>query len=197
MFSEGANKSRGWKGNLQYMKPGEGYMLYRQGKEPATFTYPYHEANATFFEGTGGSTKRAPMAENYADNMVMTAAAEGIELQQGDKLIAIADGAIVGETELMSLDAKELFFLTIAGEKETPVSFAIERAGDIIASTNDVLTYQKNGVSGTPELPTKINFVHSEILPQNGWYTLQGFKLDKRPTQRGVYIMNGKKIIIK
>ena len=198
MFSEGANNSRGWKGNLQYMKPGEGYMLYRQGKEPATFTYPYHEANATFFEGTG-TAKRAPMAESYADNMVMTAAAEGIDVQQGDKLIAFADGAIVGETELMSLDSKELFFLTIAGEKATPVSFAIERAGDIIASTNEVLTYQKNGVSGTPDLPTKISFVHqpSDIGHLIGWYTLQGFKLDKRPTQRGVYIMNGKKIIVK
>ena len=87
--------------------------------------------------------------------------------------------------------------MTIAGEKTTPVSFAIERAGDIIASTNDVLNFQKNGISGTPELPTAISFVQREILSQNGWYTLQGFKLDKRPTQRGVYIMNGKKIIIK
>ena len=195
MFSEGANNSRGWKGNLQYMKPGEGYMLYRQGKEPATFTYPYHEANATFFEGTI-TAKRAPMAESYADNMVMTATAEGVELQQGDKLIAFADGGIVGETELLTLDSKEMFFLTIAGEKATPVSFAIEREGDIIASTNDVLTYQKNGVSGTLEIPTKINFADSETLLQ-GWYTLQGLKLNKRPTKRGVYIMNGKKVIIK
>ena len=196
MFSEGANKSRGWKGNLQYMKPGEGYMLYRQGKETVTFTYPFYEAKATFFD-EASSTNRAPMAENYADNMVMTAAAEGIELEPGDRLIAIADGAIVGETELQTLDSKNLFFMTIAGEKTTPVSFAIERAGDIIASTNDVLNFQKNGISGTPELPTAISFVQREILPQNGWYTLQGFKLDKRPTQRGVYIMNGKKIIIK
>ncbi len=196
MFSEGANKSRGWKGNLQYMKPGEGYMLYRQGKETVTFTYPFYEAKATFFD-EASSTNRAPMAENYADNMVMTAAAEGIELEPGDRLIAIADGAIVGETELLTLDSKNLFFMTIAGEKTTPVSFAIERAGDIIASTNDVLNFHKNGISGTPELPTAISFVQREILPQNGWYTLQGFKLDKRPTQRGVYIMNGKKIIIK
>ena len=171
-------------------------MLYRQGKEPATFTYPYHEANATFFEGTG-TAKRAPMAEGYADNMVMTATAEGVELQQGDILIAFADGGIVGETELSTLDAKEMFFLTIAGEKATPVSFAIEREGDIIASTNDVLTYQKNGVSGTPDLPTKISFVRSGILPQYGWYTLQGLKLNKRPTKPGVYILNGKKVIIK
>jgi hypothetical protein len=29
------------------------------------------------------------------------------------------------------------------------------------------------------------------------WYTLDGRKLDKRPTQKGIYIFNGKKGVIK
>ena len=29
------------------------------------------------------------------------------------------------------------------------------------------------------------------------WYTLDGRKFDKQPTQKGLYIVNGKKVIIK
>ncbi len=31
----------------------------------------------------------------------------------------------------------------------------------------------------------------------SNWYTLQGFKIDRRPTQTGVYIHHGKKVVIK
>ena len=31
----------------------------------------------------------------------------------------------------------------------------------------------------------------------NAWYTLDGRRLDGQPTQRGIYINNGKKVVIK
>ena len=31
----------------------------------------------------------------------------------------------------------------------------------------------------------------------NSWYTLDGRKLDKQPTQKGIYVVNGKKVVIK
>ena len=31
----------------------------------------------------------------------------------------------------------------------------------------------------------------------DGWYTLDGVRLDSKPTQKGVYINNGKKVAIK
>ena len=36
-----------------------------------------------------------------------------------------------------------------------------------------------------------------ELVPAQGWYTLNGVKLQGVPTQKGVYINNGKKIVIK
>jgi hypothetical protein len=30
----------------------------------------------------------------------------------------------------------------------------------------------------------------------DGWYNIQGIKLNRRPTQSGVYIHNGKKVTI-
>ena len=196
MFTTGANGDREWKGNLKYMKPGEGYMLSRKRRNTVRYCYPFFEPNASYFEV---SSNRAPAMEDNADNMTLTAVAEGIELQEGDKLIAYSSAEIRGESVASDEDAAKspVFYMTIAGNKKAPLSFAIERDGDIVATTGDVLTYETNAVSGTPEMPTKISFVRIDQLPQHGWYTVQGIKLDKRPTQSGVYIHNGKKTIVK
>ena len=34
-------------------------------------------------------------------------------------------------------------------------------------------------------------------MPQHGWYTVEGYKLDGKPARKGVYIYNGKKQVIK
>lgn len=49
--------------------------------------------------------------------------------------------------------------------------------------------------------PTGIRSITSDSLPQpllnEGYYTLDGRKLSSKPTQRGIYIVNGKKVVIK
>lgn len=46
---------------------------------------------------------------------------------------------------------------------------------------------------------TAINLINSGAQNnENGmWYTLQGLRLDKKPTTKGIYIHNGKKVVIK
>jgi hypothetical protein len=176
------------------MKPGEGYMLYRQRAGEASFVYPYFEPNATFFEEAGRR------ASAYSNTMSLTAVAEGIEVQEGDRLVAYAGGETVGESVVSGLTAdipQPLFFLSIAGDRKAPLSFAIERDGDIIATTGDVMTYEVNAVSGSYAVPTSIRFARVEQSAQQGWYTMQGIKLDRKPTQSGVYIHNGRKQMIK
>jgi hypothetical protein len=36
-----------------------------------------------------------------------------------------------------------------------------------------------------------------EMIPAQGWYTVNGVKLETAPTEKGIYINNGKKIVIK
>ena len=36
-----------------------------------------------------------------------------------------------------------------------------------------------------------------KLIPAEGWYTLNGMKLNSVPTEKGVYIQNGKKVVIK
>ena len=34
-------------------------------------------------------------------------------------------------------------------------------------------------------------------VPAQGWYTVNGMKLEGVPTEKGIYINNGKKVVIK
>ncbi len=204
-FTEGANGKMGWKGNLKYLKPGQGYMLYRTQKETTQFKYPFYEPSATFFESAVGTVPAyAPLrAQAHANTMSLTAVAEGVELQEGDKLLALMGAEVCGEALITEREDAEdegdaqLIYMSISGEVNAPISFAIEREGDIIATTGEVMTYEVNAISGTVKQPTSINFVAADSLPQEGWTTLQGIKLPGRPATKGIYIYNGKKQFIK
>ena len=200
MFTADGKGGGEWLGTLKYMKPGEGYMLHRQGTTEAQFCYPYYEPGTTFIEN---SVNAAPqLGSNFSTTMSVVAEAVGIEMEDGDRLLAFAGGELVGDTQLQSLPVREgheggLFFLSIEGDIEGPLSFAIERGDEIIATTGEVMRYEADGISGSPAMPTQISFVSTDQLPKDGWYTLQGIKLQDAPTQSGVYIYNGKKQVIK
>ena len=182
-----------WQGNLKYMVPGEGYMLHRKGQGKTTFIYPFFEPGSTFLD----EMKKAPASGSIDGGkpytMSVTAVATGVELEPGDRLMVYAEGDLRGVSSAYTADS--LFYLSVEGDREEPLSFAIEREGDIIATTGELLKFGKNQVLGTPSIPTRIDFVRRDI-PKAGWYTLDGIKLNSRPTKKGVYIYNGKKRVI-
>ena len=89
-----------------------------------------------------------------------------------------------------------LFYLSIGGENQRGIWFAIEREGEIIASTRELMNFKPNAVVGSPDKPTSISFVRDDHQNEQ-WYTINGMQLPGRPTAKGVYIFNGKKMIIK
>ena len=193
MFTVNMGKGE-WHGNLKYMHPGRGYMLKRMGTDTVKFVYPFYEPGTTFFDNTSAASRASKvMNTDHAHTMSLVAKAFGVELAEGDRLLAFADNELCGTTLLND----SIFFISICGDKPAALSFAIERDGEIIAKTGEVMTYENNAVSGTPLQPTAINFVRSDALPTHGWYTLEGIKLESAPKQRGVYIYNGKKHIIR
>jgi hypothetical protein len=134
------------------------------------------------------------MAE-YARTMSLTAQIAGVDLQEGDRLLALNGAEIVGAATVA--DGSPVCYVSIAGSQSIPLSFVLERDGEIIAAANDVLTYKADAIVGSPAEPTVISFVQADRLPQDGWYSLQGVKLQGKPQQRGVYIHNGKKQVVK
>lgn len=65
----------------------------------------------------------------------------------------------------------------------------------------DVLT--NKGTSGSRVMlsfddeTTGIGYNKRETITNNTWYTLDGRKLDKKPTAKGVYVKEGRKVVIK
>jgi hypothetical protein len=195
-FTKSGNAGR-WRGSLQYMKPGEGYMLLRKGEGTVSFTYPYYDLYSTFREDwtSGSAGKSAPQRRS---TMSVSAVAEGFDVEEGDRLVAYAEGEQVGTAELTTLNEQLSpgFFLSIAGDTQQPIWFAIERNGEIVASTREIMTFRNNDVIGSPDEPTAIDFAQADY-EDGKWYTISGILLQKKPTQKGVYIFNGKKILIK
>ena len=201
-FTKSGNTGR-WRGNLQYMKPGEGYMLLRKADGEASFTYPFYEMGSNIYDVSSTSQRR--VALKASSTMSVSAIVEGFDVEEGDKLVAYADGEIVGsevlsvKREELAADDQPLFFLSIAGDAQQPIWFAIERDGEIVASTDEVMTFERNAVIGSPDEPTAINFEHTtDTAYENGkWYTLSGVQLPQKPTEKGLYIFNGKKVFVK
>ena len=50
---------------------------------------------------------------------------------------------------------------------------------------------------GEDEITAVLELKHHVDTTNNKWYTLDGRKLDTKPTKKGVYILNGKKVVVK
>jgi hypothetical protein len=61
------------------------------------------------------------------------------------------------------------------------------------ANARGILVEEANGEV------TAISTISAEVSTNaaDGWYTVNGMKLNNMPTEKGVYILNGKKIVVK
>ncbi|MCR5532882.1 MAG: LamG domain-containing protein [Paludibacteraceae bacterium] len=192
-----------WKGSLEYMKPGEGYMLLRKADNDTKFIYPFYEPNSTFIDEWSYSTVRSA-APARQSTMSVSAIVEGVSLQEGDRLVALAYSERIGET----VAKDSVFYLTVSNDVQSAIRFAIERDGVIIATSDEQMTYRANAVIGSPDQPVLISFRNKGIEDGNstetdcgcgtkGWFTVLGVMLPNEPTEPGVYIHNCKKVVVK
>lgn len=69
----------------------------------------------------------------------------------------------------------------------------------IFASDDDLYTIvlKDNEVSLVKQAETSIKGIENgQITIDNSWYDLSGRKLDAKPTTKGVYVLNGRKVVI-
>ena len=189
-----------WKGSLQYMEAGKGYMLKRLADSEVKFLYPLY-LNDSRYSSTNETAAPKRSAVSTATTMNIVAAVEGVETEAGDKLVVFRDGDRMAEAELTIDDeTQHLFYLNIgsdANNNET-LTFVLERDGETIAMTGSHINYVADKVLGTPEQPTAINFTALDQMPHDGqWYNVGGVLIGKKPTQSGVYIYNGKAVVVK
>ena len=140
-----------WVGSLTYMEHGKGYMLLNKSKTDKKLTYP--SSASTLKSAAVHSSKAA----NHSKNMSVVGYVE--DLQEGDKLYAVANGVVVGEALSIDLDEEQpLQFISIEGEDDTTsISFVLERDGvSLLSSTR--LSYAADAVYGSIDNPVNIVF---------------------------------------
>ena len=206
ILSIDASGNRLWKGTLEYLRTGEGYMLKRNASSEHTFWYPYYSTGTKYnnvkSESINSNSKiqNAPLFRNTTgSSMNVIARVEGIELMDGDLLVAYDDLKLRGVAEVSSkftVQNAQLLFLNI-GRSEEAIRFAIERDGEIVATTSQRIPYLDNAVHGSLDEPMVINFIAMDGLDSEGWYDLSGRHLNSKPYQKGVYIHNGQKVTIR
>ena len=185
-----------WKGNLQYMEVGKGYMIKRLADSEVQFLYPMYYYDSRY-SSTSESLVTRRTSVNTATTMNIVAVVEGVETEADDKLVVYCGAKRMVEAVA---DEEENYYLNIGSDKMDSgnLSFVIERDGETIAMTSSRISYVPNEVIGTPEEPTAINFTTIDQMPTDGkWYTVSGILIGKKPSQSGVYIYNGKAVVVK
>ncbi|MEO9003944.1 MAG: LamG-like jellyroll fold domain-containing protein [Ginsengibacter sp.] len=160
----------GWVGNLTYLEPGKGYMLYRKVNTNTSFVYPTIGGSLNIERGSANAGNQferlnylqAPVANNfsYADNMTLMAGVEGFSLRSNDKMLVYAGSELRGEALQIEnpFTKTGTFFFNIAGNEQVPLSFRIERMGQVVAQADSVVSYRSNSIRGTLEKPVMLQF---------------------------------------
>lgn len=206
----------GWVGNMTYLEPGKGYMLYRKTGSDTSFTYPYIQgvlrlAGDNVIADAGLSRLNyleMPVANNYnyADNMTVTAT-DGKEftLMPGDEILAYAGADLRGEAQSVNnpVTGDRVFFFNISGKNNQLIHFEVERNGKSVAQTDDVMSYMPNSMIGTLSRPFMLHFGKPDM--QAGIYP-NPFRNDisvhvtlspgMHELQMSVYDVNGKIVAI-
>ncbi len=150
---------RSWIGSLTYLEPGKGYMLYRTESTDGDFTYP--AINGSYSSSQIKRSEHEDVYSNYEHAHNMTVVAQvisGVELLQGDHIVAFLDGEKRGSARVKENGNSGIHFLNIVSDEPGAVSFAVEREGSIIANTGTVMMYSINKTAGTLNNPYELNF---------------------------------------
>jgi hypothetical protein len=147
----------GWVGSLQFLEQGEGYMLYRNGTTSANLRYPDNSGSMSEQKSAEAATDQNYVNTAYSQNMNFIATSD-LETKQNDKILAFSGDELISSVSSKSVDGKQVFFITVTGEKSRPVTFAIERDGNIIAQTTETFIFTPDAVKGTLENPIELRF---------------------------------------
>jgi hypothetical protein len=187
-----------WKGSLQFMEQGKGYMLKRMADSTANFMYPFYWFENRYSGSSNAPALRRHVTNNTATTMNMVAAVEGVRTEEGDVLAVYRGGEKLTECQA---DAEGTFYVNIGCDTESneTLTFTLERGDEVVAAKKSRIPYVENNVVGSPDQPTVIDFatVDSADFNDGGWYTVSGIKLAGQPTVTGTYIHNGKVKFIK
>ncbi len=148
-----------WEGNLTYMEPGQGYLLYHQG-EQCQFTYYDYHSTTTNPTQKVQALRDEPLFVNRASSNMSVIATLDDWTGSTDNLIlaAYVGNELAGRIDVHQTDSIPLFFLTIGSENVGAIHFALEQNGETVAQSAPMFNYSANGIIGSLDNPLPISF---------------------------------------
>ena len=142
----------------------------------------------------------AALAKNAA---IVTPEFTGVVIDKVDRNVSLAGGDVkfIGNYDVFDVDASvngNIYYM-VAGNQLQPADKTItQKAFRAYFQFSDAVT-ARNVVLNTGDGGELTGIIMNSMnnTDGNGWYTLEGLKLDKQPTQKGVYIHNGRKVVAK
>ena len=209
-----------WAGSLSILEPGKGYMVKSTTTTDLSFSYPTASvAGAPARQAAGwvadtddaasddlAQTNRffAPVNfHNYSSNAIMTA-----QVMMGGKPVANAEIGVFANGECRAAaitDERGIAYLTILGDEVETLTFRV-LSENAQVEASETLTYEQDAVYGSPKRPFIIDLSAAtgigEIATnaeEKSVYDLQGRKLTPQLSRqnKGIYIVNGKKQVVK
>ena len=201
-----------WVGSLRTLVPGQGYMIKNEHlAESGTLTFNYPTSSV---KGSGAShIKRyepkltfTPVDyHSYPTNMAVCAQV----VMDGQPVEGIEVGIFAGKEcrQADVTDERGMVYVTVPGNEPVKLTFRVTNGADIYESCESQ-TYETDAVIGTPKAPLIINLDSATGIrsisnsTSECTYDLSGRKVadsrkENRQLSRGVYIVNGQKIVVK
>ena len=164
-------------------------------------------ANTPFMVKTDETVDLSTLKNNPADATALVAfLGKTIEAPAADYdgVVGAAGTKFVGVYALTSISGAKQWWLNKAG---TDWGYYTSGKAKDIAPTYAYLQLAENAdpnaarifieePNGTTTVIKGIN-AEGQAIAAEGWYTLDGIKLNDAPTQKGIYINNGKKVVLK
>ena len=207
-FAEFSNKGY-WEGTLESIVPGQGYIYRSQATEAKTFHYPDKTATqraARRAEGSSQPTHFTPVDPYlYPDNLSIIAVVKKDGQERDDaELGAFIDDECRGAIAFR----KGYYFLTVMGSSQDDSQKKMELRVYVDGEeymVDDTLPFISDAFYGSLDEPYVLDInatairsiVAGDTDDDDDWWTLQGFKIGRKPTQPGVYIHHGNKVVIK
>ena len=176
-----------WEGNLTFMKPGCGYLFYRQGETPVRFTFPFTSASSAAPKSENAKMRKA------ATNMTIIAKVQSDDVQStkinvfiGDELVGVAEPLQITTVHSPISNSEAFYFLTIQSDKPGTLRFELD--GQLLTPEEGAIHYVENAHAGSLNDPVMlrpsestgvykiIENNHVVIIRNNEKYSIDGKK---------------------
>ncbi len=190
-----------WVGNLSLMTPGQGYCYWSEATTTKTFHYPTVAASKAPRRAPGRSTEDEVFVNtDYEGNMSIVAI-----VMDGGEVLSDAKITVVSDSEVRGFSARavrdDIHFVSVAGKGSgDKLTFMVSYDGcDYLLTQSEF--YQNDAVLGSLKTPYVLNLNGATGIQgiegdeNETIYDLAGRKLEKLNQKRGVFIVNGLKIV--